>query len=144
MIDTDGAAPAAAPDATPEPARLVFDDTQPRLIQPVTVMLDRERHLRLPFKSLRLFEQTTGKNPWDPDLLYGIPPNLNDVLAFLWAALLDEDPDLTREQLETLPGVEFGNVHYFRRQLEKCWGENMPPPDKSQNGAAPNVKGPHG
>lgn len=146
MHDTEGAVLDAAPDAPPElPARPVFDDTQPRLLEPVTILLDRERPLRLPFKALRLFEKITSKNPWNPDLLYAVPPNLDDVTALLWVALLDDDPDLTREQLEDLPGMEFGNVHYIRRCLEKCWGVNMPPPDaKEPNGTAPKGSRPRG
>lgn len=146
MIDQNGAAPAAAPDASSAvPASPVFDATKPRLFEPVTITLDRERHLRLPFSALRIFEQETGLSPWDSDLVWGWPPRLDTMLTLLWVALIDEDPTLTRDQLEGLPGVEFGNINYIRYCLDLCWGKNQPPPEpKGSNGTGPNPKRPTG
>jgi hypothetical protein len=44
----------------------------------------------------------------------------------IWCGLLEEDPTLTIEQVERLPGMEFGNIHYLRHVLDECWGRNNP------------------
>lgn len=140
MIDNDGVAPAAAPDdAQPEePAKPTFDTTLPRIFDRITIQLDRERPLRLSFKSLRIFEQETGVSGWNEERIWAYPWDVKLVLTFLWVALLDDDPTLTLEQLEDLPGVEYGNLPYIRRKLTDCWGQNAPPPDApAKNGVAP-------
>ncbi len=133
MIDNDGAAPAAAPDAFVEAVQPPpFDRTRPRLLEPVTIMLDRERHLRLPFKALRIYEQETGLRVYDADTTWAHPSEpgfrLDALVTLLWAALIDEDPALTIEQVWEMPGLEMGNIHYIRTKLDDCWGRNGPPP----------------
>lgn len=145
MIDENGAATGAAPAApSEEPVQPAFDATRPRLFRRITVELDRERPLRLNFKALRIFEQETGESGWNEEKIWAYPWNVKLVLSYLWVALLDDDPTLTIEQLEELPGVEMGNLPYIRRQLQLCWGENAVPADPKPNGraAAPNGQSP--
>lgn len=118
-----------------------FVTDRPRVVEPVSIMLDRERHMRLPFWALKKFQKVTGKSPWDHDAVWGYPPDLDGTITMIWCALLDEDPDLTLEQVERLPGMEFGNIHYLRHCLDKCWGENNPDPDPVEPGAVPNSTG---
>ncbi len=143
MLDTEGAAPAAAPAAPQPPIQPVFDRTRPRLIEPVSIMLDKERALRLPFHALLAFEQASGISPWDFEAVWGYPPKVKILTLLLWAALIDEDPDLTIAQVERMPGMEFANIHYIRDRLDKCWGANQPDPEPDK-GPAPNGRRPRG
>lgn len=136
MIETNGAVPAAASDDLSEPASPAFDVTRPRLVEPVSIMLDRERHLSLPFWAMLHFERESGLSSLDPDIWNG-EPKLAAILALLHSALLEEDPNLTRDQLERLPGATLPNVPYIRDRLGRCWIESMPPPDPKGNGADP-------
>lgn len=143
MINNDGAAPAATPDAPVEVASLPpFDRTRPRVLDPVTIELDKTRHLRLPFRALRLYEQETGLRVYDADTTWAHPSEpgfrLDALVTLLWVALLDEDPQLTIEDVWEMPGLEMANVHYLRTCLDECWGRNSPPPDAaSKNGTGP-------
>lgn len=140
MIDTNGAALAVAPDAPSEqPAGLVFDLTRPRVIQPVSIKLDKERHLSLPFWAMLAFERETSLNALD-DKMWAGAMSLSTISTLLWAALLEEDPKLKLDQVQRLPGVALPNVPYIRACLERCWLETMPEPEKASNGAVPNER----
>lgn len=106
-----------------------FDITKPRIIKEVPIDLDKTRHLRLPFWALKKFQTETGINPWDHSKVWAYPPDMDALVTMLWVGLLDEDPDLTREQVERFPNMDFGNIHYLRYCLDECWGENQPKPD---------------
>ena len=67
----------------------------------VEIDLDRKRQLRVDFNSLIAFKKETGINL----LAVESEVNLQDpeiLRAFLWAALLWDDPDLTLEQVGNL------------------------------------------
>lgn len=144
MIDQEGAVPAAAPDDAPVKATALppLDDTQPRVFERVTLKLDRERPLHFTFKALRLFEEKTGVNGFHEEKIWPYPWDLKIILPYIWAGLLEDDPELTVEKLEELPGMEYGNIIYFRRQCQRAWGQNAPPPEPKTNGksAAPNAQ----
>lgn len=143
MIDQEGVVPAAAPDAQPEePVKPPFDDNQPRVFERVTLKLDRERPLHFTFKALRLFEERTGVSGFNEEKIWAYPWDLKIILPYIWAGLLEDDPSLTVEQLEELDGMEYGNIIYFRRQCQRCWGQNAPPPEPKTNGkvAGPNAQ----
>lgn len=156
MIDTDGAAPVVAPDAGTEaldaegPQTPPPDWSRPQLFTPVVIELDRPRRMRLSFKALRLFESKTGISPWDHDRVWRPSGSSTEVLkvtlTLLWCSLLEDDPTLKMDQLEDLPGMEIGNIHYIRNRLEACWGESMPPAEepKVANGTAPKASRPRG
>ncbi len=111
-----------------------FDITRPRLIEPVEIILDRPRHLRLPFWALKKFEATTGVSPWDHSKVWSYPPNMDILCTMIWVGLLDEDPDLTLEEVERFPNMDFGNIHYLRHCLDECWGRNQPKVQPGQTG----------
>jgi hypothetical protein len=118
-----------------------FDHTKPRLIQPVPIDIGgKTRHLRLPFWALRRFQQMTGLSPWDHEKVWAIPADLDITVTMLWVALLDENPDLTLDEVWRFEGMDFANIHYIRFCLDECWGRNMPAPDSSDEAqaAAPN------
>jgi len=79
------------------------------IIAPVTINLDKERHLRLTLNGMVKFRQTTGK-----DLLKGFDMDemsSDDILALLWACLIWEDENLSLDDvgnmidMRNLPGV---------------------------------------
>jgi hypothetical protein len=122
-----------------------FDIDHPRVIEPVEILIDGTPHrLRLPLKSIRAFQRATKVSIWDHSRVWTYPPDLDMLMHLLWAALLWEWPDLKVEQCESFDVFEFGNIHYLRRKLNQCWGENMPQPEDANGaggGAAPNGPG---
>ena len=67
----------------------------------VTVMLDKERHLRLSMFGMSEYRKLTGE-----DILEGITiskekslKNLEKLAALLWASLIEEDPNLKYEDI---------------------------------------------
>jgi hypothetical protein len=120
-----------------------FDSTRPRLIEPVVIHIGgKDRHLRLPFWALRRFQKETGVSPWDHEKVWSIPADLDLTVALLWAAMLDEAPELTLDEVWMFEGLDFANIHYIRKCLDDCWGRNMPDPDKaSAGGSNPNRGG---
>lgn len=132
---------AAIDSVTPDQATLdqstidaFFQTTRPRLIEPVEIELDKTRHMRLPFWALRRFEKETGVGAWDHEQVWSYPPNLDLMIALIWAALLEEEPTLTLDQVEMLPGMEFANMLYLRGRLDALWGRNNPDPEPALPG----------
>lgn len=129
------------PPETVQPAivREPINHRAPRVIEPVPIELDKTRHLRLPFWALKMFEARTGVNAWDSEKIFEWPPKLEIVTTLLWVGLLDEDDSLTLEQVERMPGLEFGNIYYILHCLDELWGKNQPPPDPAtaSGGTAP-------
>jgi hypothetical protein len=135
LVDAERAAQAVAGDpSAPAILREPFNMRVPRLIEPVAIQLDKTRHLRLPFWALKLFEEKTGLSAWDNDKVFAWPPKLGVIVTLLWCALLDEDPDLTIERVERMPGLEFGQIYYVLHCLDECWGRNAPAPDAAPDG----------
>jgi hypothetical protein len=139
------AAAAAATPVAPKPALVAepLNHRKPRLIEPVPIELDKTRHLRLPFWALKMFEERTGINAWDEKIIFDWPPKLAVITTLLWVALLDEDDTLTLDQVERMPGLEFGNIYYILHCLDLCWGRNQPPADpataSATGGGGPNA-----
>lgn len=116
-----------------------FDHTKPRIIEPVPINIGgKERHLTLPFWALKKFQDTTKISPWDHSKVWAIPADLDLTVTLLWCALLDENPDLTLDEVWRFQGLDFGNIHYIRYCLDECWGRNNPDPE------APSVNGAEG
>lgn len=99
----------------------------PRVIDPVPVIFDKPRTLRMDFKAMKAFRLATGLNPWDRAVWEDPDP---EVLAKLvWASLLHEDPDLTIAEVEAFPGMDMGNIGYVSEKVGDLWGVTMPDPD---------------
>lgn len=136
--DTLGAVKPTAP-VPPPPGPVT-----PRVIEPVPILLDRERSLRLDFKGMKAFQQWTGLSPWGNEAWRG--DDADTMLALIWASLLHEDPSLTLEDVIAMPGMDMGNIAYLTDRLGKLWGNTMPPPEPvaagRTNGDAPNARRP--
>lgn len=151
MIDQNGAAPVAAPDAPVEVASPPpFDRTRPRVLDPVTIVLGgKERLLKMPFKALNVYEQMTGLKAYDPETTWAHPSEpgfrLDALVTLLWVSLHTEDPDLKIEQVWDFEDLQMANIHYIRTKLDECWGKNQPDPDAvSKNGTGPKGNRPTG
>lgn len=100
----------------------------PRVTPPVSIVLDRERHMRLDFAGMVAFEEETGLSPWAASVWSGNPsPKVLSTL--IWAALIDEDPDLMLSDVRRMPGMELSNFGYLMDRLADLWGETMPEPE---------------
>lgn len=66
----------------------------------LTINLDKERHVKFNVTAMNRFKEVTGKD------LLKLGENgrldLSDIVALVWACLVWEDPDLTREQVNDL------------------------------------------
>lgn len=139
IADDDAEAQAAIEAAAEELRR-----NTPRLVEPVSIMLDRERHLRLPFWAIRAFEKKAGVSAWDQDKVWGYPPNIDCLIAMVWAACLEEDPSLTIQQVERWDCMTFSNTVYIRRRLDLLWGLTMPDADADAGAGAAGGADPNG
>lgn len=86
---------------------------------PVTIMLDRERTLRLTMRGLFAFKKATGK-----DLIKGIGKEeftAEDSMALLWACLIHEDRELTLEQVENI--VDLSNLSVVQNAITEYMTE---------------------
>ena len=73
------------------------------LSEPVKLVLDKERHLRLTLRGMLAYEKESGKN-----LLKGFRISdlgLKDIAALLWACLLSEDKELTADEVLDLVDI---------------------------------------
>lgn len=104
----------------PAPAR-----PAPRLTPPVSIMLDKERTLRMDFAAMCAFEDETGLSPWSSEVWSaGASPRV--ISALIWAGLIHEDPDLMLSDVRRMPGMELSNYGYLMDRLGDLWGETMP------------------
>jgi hypothetical protein len=133
--DTNGAAPAAeARAATPTPI------SRPRIVKPVPIMLDRERHMVMDFVAMDAFEDVTGLSAWGREAWDGRPRN---VVALIWAALLHEDPDLDLDAFKRLPCMTLANMGYLTERLGELWGEAFPDADDASASEAAGESDPN-
>jgi hypothetical protein len=65
----------------------------------VKLHLDKERTAKLTPKAIKAFEKRTGKS--FTKLQAGTDFTIDDIVTLIWASLLDEDPDVTLELVET-------------------------------------------
>ena len=83
----------------------------PSVVEPVTLMLDRERHLRLDNAAMLLAERELSRL-WDRKIsLFSVLASadglgLNDLSVLLFAALLHEDPSLTLLRVQDLMDMQ--------------------------------------
>lgn len=88
----------------------------------VTIVLDKERHLKLTLGGMKKFRETTGI-----DLLKG--GNLDNftdehIIAFVWACLLPEDKKLTLEDVGYM--LNATKIQELSEAIIKVWGLAMP------------------
>ena len=91
------------------------------LNEPVTIMLDKERSLRLTLKGMLEFEKITGKN-----LLKGFnlkDLSMSDSAALMFACLVHEDKELTYD--DVLCMVDVGNISKVSDAVSKCINQSL-------------------
>jgi hypothetical protein len=98
----------------------------------VTIVLDKERHLKLTIGGMKKFREATGI-----DLLKG--GNLDNctedhITAFFWSCLLHEDRKLTLEDVGYM--LNPGNLAVITDAMMKVWKLAMP---ESEGVPAPNL-----
>lgn len=89
----------------------------------VTITLDRERVMILDFNAMVLIEEQTGKSTMDPAFWASFPATAKDLVVFLWAALKQDDPDLTLEQAGAL--INSANVGDLTAALNATKAESL-------------------
>jgi hypothetical protein len=92
--------------------------------QPVKIMLDKERTLRLTLNAMIRFQEVTGK-----DLLKGFDPenmSLDDVRALLWACMLHEDKSLNLEKVGDM--IDLSNLKTVIESISGAAGMAFPEP----------------
>jgi hypothetical protein len=109
-------------------------------LEPVPILLDRLRHLRMDFRGMRAFKKQTGLSPWGREAWTDADPDI--LLALLWASLIHEDPELAIEDVERMPGVDMGNIGYLTERLGRLWGASMPEPEPQNGHVDPNLVSP--
>ena len=86
------------------------------LNEPVTIMLDKERSLRLTLKGMLEYQRLTGKN-----LLLGFkidPNSMEQCSALAYACLLHEDKELTYDDVTIL--IDIDNFADVLVAVTKC------------------------
>ena len=89
----------------------------------VKVTLDKERSLKFGYGAYIALEEATGKTIGE--LLH--PRNLTSatgVRDFIWAGLLHEDPDLTREQVADM--LSFDRLVELQTKIAEAIKNSMP------------------
>ena len=132
--EPNGAAPASEARAAITPI------SQPRIVKPVPILLDKPRTMVMDFAAMEAFEDQTGLSAWGREAWDGRP---RTVVALIWAALLHEDPDLSLDALKRLPCMSLGNMAYLTERLGELWGETMPEADPAQSGEAADESDPN-
>ena len=95
----------------------------------VTIVLDKERKMKVSLNAMILIEELTGKN-----LMNGkqqVELSLKDIRCFLYALLKDDDPTLTLEQTGALVTIE--NMGEITQKISEAWGLAMPKSTAGEN-----------
>ena len=88
-------------------------------IQPITIQLDKERHLKLTLGGMKRFQEETGKS-----LLKGLDIKSMteaDAIAFIWACLIWEDKDLKVEDVGFM--LDPDTYNEIVKKITKSWGK---------------------
>jgi len=97
------------------------------------IELDRQRMLKVTFRSLMLFEEVRGINPLSPNFFNRM--NATDLVVLLWACLRHEDKELTIETVSDM--VNPKNYPSIKLELAKAWEAFKP---KEVEGPVPLVQ----
>lgn len=92
------------------------------IVPTVTILLDRERRLKMDLNAMATFEEETGKS-----LLSGFNAaeiNMRDIRTLLWVCLRHEDPALTQENVGAM--VHAGNLQLASEAIVNVFGMAMP------------------
>ena len=106
----------------------------PDLVKSVTIMLDKERKMRLDFNAMELFQEKTGLNPLTLGDRIMEPANLH---ALLWATLRDEDPQLAYEAVGRMMGPD--NAVMIEEKLGEAFTVSTPAAEPGDKAASPQT-----
>ncbi len=120
--DTNGAAPA-------QEARAAVVRSEPKVVPPVEILLDRPRTMVMDFAAMEAFESVTGLSAWSREAWDGNPKN---IVTLIWAALLHEESDLALDAVKRWPCMTLANFAYLQDRLGDLWGATMPEADPSE------------
>lgn len=99
------------------------------VVKPVTVNLDKERHLKLTLGGMAKFQEETGK-----DFLAGFDPKkltYREQIALFWACLIWEDRKLTVEDVGYM--LDLNTMNELTTQLYQAISEGMPQSEGGEN-----------
>lgn len=127
-------------------ATIPYKPAPRRVTDPVSIELDRVRHLRMDFEAMDLIAEQTGINLLGPDPLAREKMTPKAIATIIWACLLHEDPALTLDEVKRMPGMELANAGYLSDCIFDCFGIAMPDADADSgkpgtNGSLPNDRG---
>ena len=101
----------------------------------VTIMLDKERHIKFGMKACKKFEDVSGthifaKKTWE-DL------STEQIQLLLWAGLLHEDPNLTADSIEELID-QYSTIGIVSNAVVKALDLAMSEPKQGKGGSSEN------
>lgn len=111
----------------------------PSMVEPVPLLLDRERHLRFDIAALLLAERELAR-VWDRKIsLFSILASegglgLNDVSVLLWVSLLHEDPSMTL--LKTQDLMDINRIADYTAAIFAAWNAAWPPAPAREEASA--------
>ncbi len=99
----------------------------------VTIMLDKERHLRFDLNAMAAFEEATGKNIFEEEVVKKIinKTSPRDLRALLWSMILHEDEALTIKQVGAW--VNINNVREATLKAVEAWASAMPKAERDKD-----------
>jgi len=108
----------------------------------VTIILDKERHLKLTLGAMLAFEEVTGKDLRDKEAIESLltKTTLKEVRALLWACLRHEDQTLTLERVGDI--VEHIDLNKVMRAIYDAWIGALPEPEKGKADTDPLAASP--
>lgn len=97
-----------------------------KMASAVTIVLDKERHLRLTLSGMIAFKGVTGKDLADPAVIEKMNQGmeLEDLQALLWACLRHEDKTITLDQAGDL--IDTQNIKYVAEKIKESVTVAMP------------------
>ena len=99
-----------------------------KAIPSVSIELDKERHMRLPFNAIIEFEKMTGKKITEMDEKN---MSMENIRALIFVALKGEDKDLTVEQVGDM--LHFGNIGDVTKKINLLFEVSMPEKEEGGN-----------
>ena len=92
-------------------------------MEPGTIVLDKERHMRLTLRGMKAYKKLTGQELTD---MKGSLKEAETIIPVCWALLVWEDAELTieaaTEMLETMP------IQKLMKAINECVAADAPLP----------------
>ena len=92
-------------------------------MEPGTIMLEKERHMRLNVRGMKAYKKLTGQELTD---LKGSLKEADAIIPVCWALLVWEDPELTIDKATEL--LEIVPIQKLMRAINECVAADSPLP----------------